>query len=69
METPPEENQEQRQDKRGTNECSQRASSLLFTAVFTGALTYSRMLGFTPHNSWADFSQQGLFSARMHGKC
>lgn len=38
METPSEENQVQRQDKRGTNECSQRASSVLYTAVFTGSL-------------------------------
>lgn len=68
METPPEENQDQGQDKRGTNECSQRASSLLFTAVFTGALTYSRMLGFTLHNSWVDFSQPGTFQCSYAGK-
>lgn len=60
METPSEENQDQRQDKRGTNELSQRASSVLFTAVFTGALTYSSLLGFTIHNSWVDSAQQGL---------
>lgn len=68
METPSEENQDQRQDKRGTNECSQRASSVLFTAVFTGALTYSSLLGFTLHNSWVDFAQQGLknFKCQQH---
>lgn len=47
METPSEENQDQRQDKRGTNERSQRASSLLFTAVFIGVLTYSSLHGST----------------------
>lgn len=62
METPSEENQDQRQDKRGTNKRSQRASSVLFTALFTGALTYSSLLGFTPNNSWVDFSQMGLLN-------
>lgn len=62
METPSEENQDQREDKRGTNERSQRASSVLFTAVFTGALTYSSLLGFTLHNSWVDSAQRGIFS-------
>ena len=61
METPSEENQDQREDKRGTNESSQRASSVLFTAVFTGALTYSSLLGFTLHNSWVDSAQRGFF--------
>ena len=60
METPSEENQDQKQDKRGTNEHSQRASSVLFSAVFTGALTHSRLLGFTLYNSLVDFSQQEL---------
>lgn len=66
METPSEENQDQRLDKRGTNESSQRASSLLFTTVFTGALTYSSLLAFTLHNSWGDFAQQGLCSSLFH---
>lgn len=46
METQSDENQDQRQDKRGTNEHLQRASSVLFIAVFAGALTFSSMLGF-----------------------
>lgn len=58
METPSEENQDQRQDKRGTNEHSQRASSVPFTAVFTGALTYSSLLGFTPHSTLLDPAPQ-----------
>lgn len=60
METPSEENQDQRQDKRGTNERSQRAGSVLFTAVFIGALTYSSLLGLTLHNSLVDSGQQGF---------
>lgn len=61
METPSEENQDQRQDKRGTNERLQRPSSVLFTAVFTGVLTFSSLLGFSPHNSWVAFAQWGIF--------
>lgn len=60
METPSEENQEQRPDKRGTDEHSQRASSVPFTAVFTGSFTYSSLLGFTSNNSWVDFARQGI---------
>lgn len=37
-----------------------RASSVLFTAVFIGALTYSSLLGLTLHNSLVDSGQQGF---------
>lgn len=56
METQSDENQDQRQDKRVTNEHIQRASSVLFIAVFTGALTFSSMLGFV-----SAFALWGIF--------
>lgn len=69
METPSEENQDLRQDKRGTNERSQRASSVLFTAVFIGALTYSSLLGLTLRSSLVDSAQQRFFLNKAQHPC
>lgn len=66
METQSDENQDQRQDKRGTNEHLQRASSVLFIAVFAGTLTFSSMLGFVSAFAlWGIFKYQTNIHASL----
>lgn len=72
METPSEENREQRQDKRGTNELSQRAGSLLSPLCLlvggemgeASALTYFSQLALNLHNRTVA-AQQGCLSKAL----